>query len=172
MEQLLPQLTQYFSYLMIIMTVIFSLGVVLARSPIFAAMSLIGSLLSTAGIYILLAAPFVAVTQVLVYAGGILVLFIYILMLLGVKQSRWSRPKFIGLVLFFVFSLILSLLPSMQIIHRTGMSESLPQIAENFGSIEEFGRLLIREYAYCFELISVILVVAIAGVVYLTRKES
>jgi NADH-quinone oxidoreductase subunit J len=159
------------SWLMILLTIAFSLGVVFLRWPIMAAMSLIGSLLTSAVLFAMLAAPFIAVTQVLVYAGGILVLFIYILMLLGLKRAHLSKRQQITLTAFLVGLLGLTVIPLGLLMRGAFLSQPV-KLAPEFGSLASFGRLLMQSYAYAFELMSVILVAVIVGVVLLTRRES
>lgn len=165
------QLMTYFSWIVMAATVALSFIVVVAKWPIFGAISLIGSLLTAAILFVMLSAPFTAVTQILVYAGGILVLFIYILMLLGVKRSQWSRGQKFALFGLFFGSLIFTCVPLLAVLQPNVAASGFAAVADDFGSIEKFGKSLLAGYAYPFELMSVLLVAVIAGVVYLTRRD-
>ncbi len=167
-----PQLfLDILTYSAMSLTVVLSIVVVSARSPIFAALCLITSLLTAAVLFVLLKATFIAAAQVLIYAGGILVLFIYILMLLGVESSLWRRRQKIILVALFLLMFVAGLLP-LSLLFGPAADIMSTSVADDFGTIRGFGSLLLQQYAFAFEIISVVLVAVIVGVVYLTRKKS
>lgn len=150
--------------------VLFSLLVILLRNPITSALSLVASFFCVSGIFVLLHAPFLGVIQILIYAGAILVLFLYVLMLLNVKREKvreytYGRiAKFIGLIA----------LPVVLLISYTGFD--LPEfgngaVDSNFGSVSSVGLQLLGPYALLFELISLVLLAAILGVVVVTAKQ-
>jgi NADH-quinone oxidoreductase subunit J len=135
-------------------------------------LNLIINFITVAVFYILLEAPFIALTQIAVYAGAIMVLFLFVIMLLGAerlgggKPLPWQRPLavLLGVVLLFEAAYI--------IINRWG---SLPQIGEaeaGFGSPVAIGTTLFNFYVLPFEVISVLLLVAMIGAIVLTRRRS
>ena len=158
------------SWLLMTITVLASLAVVFSRSPIHAALSLIVSLLSVAGLYMQLSAYFLSVVQILIYAGGILVLFIYLLMLLGLLLRPMSRRRMLTyMVLFFTMMsmVFFSLIPSL----ASPQWRLFFDIPSHFGTIEGFAKALLQNYALAFELMALLLLAALVGVVYLTRRE-
>jgi NADH-quinone oxidoreductase subunit J len=124
--------------------------------------------------YLLLGAPFLAMVQVTVYAGAIMVLFLFVIMLLGAEQLRstqtitWQQP------LAFVLGAIL-LAETVYLFFTTGgQSTPLPPLAtlaSDFGSPTAIGELLFNQYLLPFEVTSVLLLVAMVGAIVLTKSE-
>lgn len=144
-----------------------SLGVVLAKSPLRGALLLIVSLCSMAMLFVLLDASFVAAMQILVYAGAIMVLFTFVIMLLnlqpgGGRTPYWSWSKTLGTLSgVYVFALIM---------RGAGLlSSSAGQPVD--GSVKNIGTLLLTQYLFGFEAISVLLLVAVVGAVVLGLKR-
>ena len=157
-----------------------AVGVVTRRNPIHSGISLLVTFFSFACIYILLNAQFIAVIQITIYAGAILVLELFVIMLLNLREPG---PKFIDLVTgskFGISALLVSgvfalqmaifwLLKSYKIPNIGGQYDS-GKIAEN-GAIKSLSEVLFNDYLYPFEVASVLLLVAIIGAVILTRRE-
>jgi NADH-quinone oxidoreductase subunit J len=141
------------------------------RSPLASALSLAATLLAVAGLYSLLQAPFLAIMQVFIYAGAILVLVIFVIMLLNLpdeahEQERIGRARgCFGIVLGAALFVILY-----RAIHSLEMeiSETVP---EGFGTIEAVGDALFTRYLYPFEIVSVLLLVAIIGAVLIAKRH-
>lgn len=145
-------------------------GVVMARNPVHAAMSLAAAFFLLAGVYVLLAAHLIAVLQVLVYAGAIMVLFLFVIMLLSLSDEelglpRWKIVKFLGaaggLGLLWVI---------IRAVQRLGRLEQ-PSVGDEFGTVRAVGRLLFTEYLLPFEATSVLLLVAIVGAVVVAKAR-
>jgi NADH-quinone oxidoreductase subunit J len=147
------------------------INLVVQTHPISSALSLIGVMISLAVLYLLLGAEFMAAAQMIVYAGAIMVLFIFTIMLLnaGAEQRKGKSVVakvlgvpaligFLGLVSF----LIQSLLPR---------SEEVKFGAFTGGTAQAIGKKLFTEYLLPFEVTSVLILVAILGAVVLARKE-
>jgi NADH-quinone oxidoreductase subunit J len=146
-----------------------AVNLLVQRHPINSALSLIVVMGSLAVLYLLLGAEFLAAIQVIVYAGAIMVLFVFVIMLLnaGVEErTRGSRVAILfgapGAVLL-VIAVIWSLL-------RRGSDEMLP-IGAMYGSPDGIGRLLFRDFLLPFEVTSVLILIAIMGAVVLARRE-
>ncbi len=161
----------YLFYIFSFITVSTVILMILQKNPISSAFCLIISFFSLAALYALLSAHFVAVLQILVYAGAVMVLFVFVIMLLNLKKNDYIRDKLnlgriiailIGLGLFAFFAIEFLLLP---LIH-------LPELAPEFGTAEQIGELMFTKYVIPFELIGVLLLVGIVGAVLLGRKES
>jgi NADH-quinone oxidoreductase subunit J len=148
------------------------------KSPVAAALWLVSTMFCLAAIYILLDAQFVGVMQVLVYAGAIMVVFLFVVMLLNlghpseIADARGKWPIIAG-------SLIgLALIAELMAIMRTGIATKFavpPGHAANelakYGAVGSVARPLFNEYLLAFELTSVLLLVAIAGAVVLGRRR-
>ena len=144
---------------------------VFARNPMYALLSLILTMFSIAGMYVLLNAQFLGIVQVIVYAGAIMVLFLYILMMLNLNKEDESRKqntlKFIG-----VFSagiLLVGMLGAFR-----GFNEEIlasPDIDYSVGLTKNLGRLLFNEYVVPFELASILILAGIVGAVLIGKKD-
>jgi NADH-quinone oxidoreductase subunit J len=149
-----------------------ALAVLLARNPIYAAMGLVLSFFAVAGIYVLLAAQMLAALQVIVYAGAIMVLFLFVIMLLSLgeadlgEERGWLRPAIGAVVAGVTGGLIVS-----TFVGRTW--ESLPAAVSEqpFGTVAQVGRLLFGPFILPFEATSILLLVAIVGAVVVAKAK-
>ncbi|MGI8609961.1 MAG: NADH-quinone oxidoreductase subunit J [Candidatus Dormibacteria bacterium] len=147
------------------------LGVVLNRRPLYAALSLVVNMLSLAVIFLLLSAQFLAVAQVIVYAGAVMVLFVFVIALLnpGADETLVHDRRQVGLVagLGVAFTIVAAIgfVGAAQVF---GGSAN-PGSGVTLGSIQSVGRALYTDFAYPFEATSLVLVVAAVGAVYLSR---
>jgi len=167
---------QFFFWLFSFLAIFTSLMVILQRNALSCAFFLILSFINLAGLYVLLDAHFLAIAQILVYAGAIMVLFLFVIMLLNMgadefkflilDHSQW--PAF-GVT-------FLSLGSFLWIIVRdrwagvAHLRSSMPEVGENYGNIDEIARLMFTQYLVPFELISLALLVATVGVVLLAKR--
>src|SRR3990167_10457734 len=138
-------------------------------NPVASALYLVFAFFGLAGLYVMLSAPFVAVLQVLVYAGAIMVLFIFVIMLLNIRKEELVYDKVTGrkiavilLALFFAGFLILNFV-------KIPVVPFAP-VEEGFGEVAPVGRLLFLKYLIPFELTSILLLVAIVGALVLGKK--
>ena len=159
---------QIIFYPMAAIIVLFSLLVVIHKSPIRSALFLLGTLFFMACIFALLSAHFVAVIQVLVYAGGIIVLILFAIMLLNLQKEKGefehiSLGKLISLALGGLLFFILA------IVFLTVYPENNNGLPANFGTIKEVGRLMITDYVFAFEAISLLVIASLVGAVVLVR---
>ena len=149
-----------------------ALGLLLSKSAIYAALNLIINFVTVAIFYLTLGGPFIALTQVTVYAGAIMVLFLFVIMLLGAEQlgvaSRlpWQRP------LAFVLGGILLFEAAYAILTRVTGPAVPNQIPATYGSPADIGELLFSVYLLPFEVISILLLAAMVGAIVLTRRGS
>jgi len=146
------------------------------RNPLYAALALLSSFLFLAGLMILLSAHLVAVMQVLVYAGAVLVLFVFVVMLLNLRKSDVQAPRItIWKVVGFAAVAVLATKTIVALVAATdGASQAnlaLEQY-EGFGGIRDVGSELMTRYLFPFELVSVLLLVAILGAVVVARRDS
>jgi NADH-quinone oxidoreductase subunit J len=152
-----------------------SVLVVGQRNPMYSVLLLIASFAALAGLYVLLGAPFVAVTQIIIYAGAIMVLFLFVVMLLNVptedpptgyhaRMLGGAGPRRFGAILSGV--LIVELFWAMRAIQATPMPAGA-----HTSSVHDIGVKLFRDYAFAFEATSVLILIAMVGAIVLARKE-
>ena len=163
-------------YVFASLSVLGALGVLFLRSPIHCALSLVGTFFCLGAIYVMLNAEFVAVIQVLVYAGAIMVLFLFVLMLLSSKDNekyvnKWSIGKLLaGLLSLWIFVQIASLFTSDEL--QLGPKGAYPiEIVEEIGSVALIGRLLFTDYILSFEIIAILLLIAVIGAVVIAKRR-
>ncbi|MBL0687195.1 MAG: NADH-quinone oxidoreductase subunit J [Sulfurospirillum sp.] len=151
--------------------IIGGLGMILFAQPIYSALSLIVCLVALGGVFALLSAPFLFMVQIILYAGAIITLVLFIIMFLNVKSDNLPNEPYkiptilVGGILLVPFNLL--------IIKGFSTLEDKPMhiIGEGFGSIKGFGMELFRNWLVPFELISILLLVALVGAVVYLRKE-
>ena len=139
-----------------------------SRNPVTSAMFLVLTIVSLAGLFVLLHAYFLAAVQVLVYAGAVMVLFLFVIMMLDLKAEERRKIKTFGIIggLISVGSILAIFLSSL-LNAPLGATES-PGLE---GGTAPLGKLLFTQYLLPFEIVSVLLLVAIVGVVLLSRKD-
>ena len=161
----------YLFYVFAAMAVLSALLVVanpFSRNPVTSAMFLVLTMASLAGLFVLLHAFFLAAVQILVYAGAVMVLFLFVIMLLDLKEEERRSIRFTGLVAGLVsigtiFAIFFTSLC------QSSVSESKSPVLE--GQTPELGRLLFERYLLPLEIVGVLLLVAMVGVVLLSKKE-
>ena len=140
----------------------------LSRNPVTSAMFLVLTIISMAGLFVLLHAFFLAAVQILVYAGAVIVLFLFVIMLLDLKAEALRRIKIYG-VLAGVVSVGAILAIFLKSLGATLFNtDSQPTIE---GGTAELGKLLFQSYVLPFEVVSVLLLVAMVGVILLSKKN-
>jgi len=148
-----------------------AISLVVQTHPISSALSLVGVMVSLAVLYLLLGAEFLAAAQIIVYAGAVMVLFVFVIMLLNAgtehKSSKSPMVKWFGIPLFAVFIGVMSF--SVQGM----MPKSAPVVFGSFtqGGPVEVGRALFTTYLLPFEVTSILILIAIIGAIVLARKE-
>lgn len=151
-----------------------ALLVILQRHAVYSALFLIIAMGALAGIYILLAAYFVWVIQVIVYAGAIMVLFLFVIMLLdiGREQAPWAPPDRGRIVAALLLTLVLLVELGMAVAQRLVPQASTgPVVAGEFGTTRLVGRLLFTDFLFPFEITSIILLVAMVGAMVLAKRR-
>ena len=148
-----------------------ALGMLFSRNAVYAALFLIVNFVTIAVFYLMLNAPFISISQVTVYAGAIMVLFLFVIMLLGAEQTGrteqrwWFQPValFLGVVL---------LIESGFIMFTQRTSFSLPgEVAASFGGPQTVGETLFTQYLLPFEVTSILLLTAMIGAIVLTHSD-
>ncbi|MGA2543529.1 MAG: NADH-quinone oxidoreductase subunit J [Verrucomicrobiota bacterium] len=140
-----------------------------SRSPVTSAMFLVLTIVSLAGLFVLLHAFFLAAVQVLVYAGAVIVLFLFVIMLLDLKEEERRRIKWVatGLAVLAVGAIAAVMVRTIQLAHPAG---TLATVRVE-GSADALGHLLFAGFALPFELVSLLLLVAMIGAILLSKKD-
>ena len=146
-----------------------AVGMLLSRNAIYAAMFLVANFLTVAFMYLSLGAPFIALAQVTVYAGSIMVLFLFVIMLLGGEKlpfrSELRRQWWIGGLLGIVFLIEIGIF----VVMRGNPGGIIPLSGLTFSTPGAIGQLLFSKYLLPFEITSVLLLAAVIGAIFLTR---
>jgi NADH-quinone oxidoreductase subunit J len=149
--------------------------VIILRNPVYCALSLVGTFFALSGIYLLLQAQFVAVVQVIVYAGAIMVLFLFVVMLLdlGHELPVWLQRDRLRLLIgagVVVLLLLELVIPVGSWTARAPHGPQTPELVGAVGNTQLVGRLLFTEFLVPFEITSIILLIAIIGAMVLARR--
>ena len=158
-------------------TVVASVLVVGQRNPMYSVVLLIVSFCALSGLYVLLGAPFVAAIQIIIYAGAIMVLFLFVVMLLNVPTEDpptgyharlfgGAGPRRVGAVLSLLF--VVQLAWALRQIQGAPLPS---RAAQPSSDVETIGLKLFTDYAFAFEATSVLILVAMVGAIVLAKKE-
>ncbi|MEW6146038.1 MAG: NADH-quinone oxidoreductase subunit J [Thermodesulfobacteriota bacterium] len=161
-------------YVFAALSVAGALLVITHKNPVSSAVSLVLTLFSTAVLFVLLLAHFVAAIQILVYAGAIMVLFLFTVMFLNLRPEALSfdaRNMAFKVSVFLVVILFTGYFASMGFNRAFSQSGAPAAPTEGFGTVEGVGRLLFTDYLLPFELTSVLIVAAIIGVVAIAKRR-
>ena len=140
-----------------------------SRSPVTSAMFLVLTIVSMAGLFVLLHAFFLAAVQIIVYAGAVIVLFLFVIMLLDLKEEQRRKIKLFGFVggLISVGAIVAISLKALKAA-KPGTDLPAPLLE---GGTNALGHLLFTQYVLPFEVVSVLLLVAMVGVILLSKKD-
>jgi len=150
------------------------------RNPMYSVLLLIVSFAALAGLYITLDAPFVAMAQMIIYAGAIMVLFLFVVMLLNAPQedgAEWDRthplrrPGFARIGIVLAVLLVAELGWALAKVVSLGSPVGGRADGAVISSVREMGRVLFTQYSFAFEATSVLILVAMVGAVVLARRE-
>jgi NADH-quinone oxidoreductase subunit J len=156
-------------FILAVIAVAAGVGVIAQRSAVRSALFLLVNFCCLAGLYILLNAQFVAIVQVIIYAGAIVVLFLFVVMLLGMEHAeetpdlrryQWIAAVLLGVLL--LAGVVWALIPA--------QAETVPALVRT-DNVRQIGQALLTRFTIPFELASVVLLVAIIGTVVLAKKR-
>jgi len=171
-----------FFYVFAAIAVVSTLLVIAQPNPIHSVLLLITSFMALAGLYVLLDAPFVAVTQIIVYAGAIMVLFLFVVMLLNVAREESvseaesasaggssGAARWFGALL--AVAMALELVWALNRTRGVGSGASVSGVARQAWSVADIGRVLFTHYAFAFEATSVLILIAMIGSISLAGRH-
>jgi NADH-quinone oxidoreductase subunit J len=170
-----PVATPFFFYFLSSIAIISAIVMIVKVNPVHSALALIVTLLACAGLYLMLYAPFMAGVQIVLYAGGILVMFLFVMMLVNIEhlyvEKMLNRQWIVGLAA----TAVLALLMLAALVRG---AHTLPQHIVNYSdqnNVQEIGLLLYGRntgyYMFPFEIASVLLLVAVVGAVVMAKRR-
>jgi NADH-quinone oxidoreductase subunit J len=149
-----------------------AIAMVSQRNPLYSAISLIGVFIALASLYVMLAAPFIAAVQVIVYAGAIMVLVIFVIMLLNVEEEEPRRKRLRFLVPVAIAMAAILIAETVFILYSVQTAaNSFPANASDVGLTHSIGEGLFTKYLLPFEITSILLLMAIVGAMSLARRS-
>ena len=157
------------------LAVVAAFNVILQRNPIYSAIGLIVVLCSLAALFLLLYAQFIAAIQIIVYAGAIMVLFVFVIMLLNVREeeSKTDRQKYLKWLAVPLFLALLGeVFAAIRIVDNTAPAIGKPSNAPaTYGTVESIANQMFTSYVLPFEAVSVLILMAIVGAILLAKRE-
>jgi len=165
-------MSPFLFWIFALMTLIFGAGVVINRNPVASALSLVVSFLGLAALFMSLDAFFVGIIQVLVYAGAVMVLFLFIIMLLNLQTEERRRINGLAAAGGIGVALILLVQICFVIGHFQAARQTFPPLARSTtDDVRNIGALLFSNYNLPFQIIGVLVLVATIGVVLLSKRQ-
>jgi len=144
------------------------LGMIISKNQAYNALFLIVAFASLGGLFGLLEAPFIAVVQIIIYAGAIMVLFIFVIMMINIRtgippeKKKWTLYLSLGLAVVLIIELIVAIKATFTLPVSTETLEAGPV---------SLGRLLFTKYLYPFEITSILIIAALVGAIVLVKKK-
>ena len=166
-----PVATTFFFYLLSGLTLLSGVFVIVRKNPVHSALALIFGLLAQAGLYLMLYAPFVAGVQIILYAGGIMVLFLFVIMLVNLERSQreeqFNKQWLVGLLAAIALGGVFI------VVYVKGKNLFPYRIAQpvETNNTQQIGVMLYGQYMFAFEIASLLLLVAIIGAVVMAKKR-
>src|SRR3984957_6982444 len=166
-----PVATTFFFYFLSALTVISGVLVITRKNPVHSALALIMSLLGQAALYLMLYAPFVAGVQIILYAGGIMVLFLFVIMLVNIDRAEKERAFNKQWVIGSIAALALGGLFISVYVKGKAIFPVNPRPGAEGQNTQAIGTMLYGQYMFPFEIASLLLLVAIIGAVVMAKKR-
>lgn len=156
-------------FLLSLIGIVSVIAMILSKNPAYSALFLIVTLVSTAGLFGLMQAPFIAIVQVIIYAGAIMVLFIFVIMMIDIKEGLPPEKKKRIRIPAAVVGIILAV--ELFIALKSALFTKAPLVQENIGNPAAIGEILFTKYLYPFEITSVLIIGAMVGAIVLVKKS-
>jgi len=162
-------MAHFLFFLLAIICIASVLGMIISKDQAYNALFLILAFVCMGGLFALLDAPFIAAVQIIIYAGAIMILFIFVVMMInlrkgiGPEKKKWTMYFAIVIAVVLIVELVLTV---------KGVLEPVSAVAsEQFGSPSDLGRLLFTKYLYPFEITSILIIAALVGAIVLVKKR-
>ena len=161
-------------YFLAAVTLFAAVRVIIARNPVHSVLFLVLAFVSSAGLWLLLEAEFLAIALVLVYVGAVMVLFLFVVMMLDINLAQMREGMLNYLPLGLTVALLMVLEMSLVLWARDSQLRNMPApppMGADYSNTKEIGRLLYTDYVYPFEIAAVILLVAIVAAIAITLRR-
>src|SRR5438067_2154844 len=166
-------MSPFLFWIFALMMLVFGAAVIINRNPVASALSLVVSFLALAALFISLNAYFIGIIQVLVYAGAIMVLFLFIIMLLDLRAEKIRKINWVASAGGVAVALALIIQIFAVVGKFTAAKQTFPPLARSTSDdVHRIGLLLFDNYNLPFQIIGVVILVATVGVIMLSRRES
>jgi NADH-quinone oxidoreductase subunit J len=163
-------ISQYLFYILSFVAIVCALMMVFSKNPVHSVLYLVATFFAIAGHYFLLNAQFLGVVHIIVYAGAIMVLFLYVIMMLNlnkeVEPAKSNIQKVVGVIAGGLMSIVL-----VASLRSTELKMQTAKTNMEIGIVKNLGQTLFNEYLLPFELASILLLAAMVGAVFLSKKE-
>lgn len=162
-------MAHFLFFLLAIISVASVLGMIISKDQAYNALFLIVAFVCMGGLFALLEAPFIAAVQIIIYAGAIMILFIFVVMMInlrkgvGPEKKRWTMYFAVVVALVLIVELILTVKGALEPVSSAAL--------EKLGSPTDLGRLLFTKYLYPFEITSILIIAAMVGAIVLVKKR-
>ena len=159
-----------FFYVFAVLAIVSALGMVLnVRNTVASALSLVVTMVSLAGIYVLMEAYIIAVFQIMVYGGAIVVLFLFVVMLLNLRTDSFGQPRLRSVKA--VGAVLAGILLAQLLGVTSGVLTAPPTVPEGYGGYRALGLALYTDYVLLVELTGLVLLAAIVGALILAKRD-
>jgi NADH-quinone oxidoreductase subunit J len=166
-------MSPFLFWIFALMMLIFGAAVVINRNPVASALSLVVSFLALAALFMSLDAYFIGIIQVLVYAGAIMVLFLFIIMLLDLRAEKLRKINWIASAGGLVVALVLMIQIFAVVGRFAGAEKTFPPLVRSTSDdVHRIGLSLFTNYNLPFQIIGIVILIATVGVVMLSRRET
>ncbi len=162
-------MAHFLFFLLAIICIASVLGMILSKDQAYNALFLIVAFVCMGGLFALLEAPFIAAVQIIIYAGAIMILFIFVVMMINLRKGvepekkRWTVYFAVVVALVLIVELILTVKGAIEPVSAAAL--------ESLGSPTDLGRLLFTKYLYPFEITSILIIAAMVGAIVLVKKR-
>ncbi len=162
-------MAHFLFFLLAIICIASVLGMIISKDQAYTALFLIVAFVCMGGLFGLLEAPFIAAVQIIIYAGAIMILFIFVVMMInlrkgvGPEKKKWTMYFAVVIAAVLVVELVLTLKGTLEPISSAAL--------ESLGSPTDLGRLLFTKYLYPFEITSILIIAALVGAIVLVKKR-
>lgn len=162
-------MANFLFFLLAIICIASVLGMVISKDQAYNALFLIVAFVCMGGLFGLLEAPFIAVVQIIIYAGAIMILFIFVVMMINLKKGvepekkKWTMYFAVVIAFVLIVELVLTVKGALEPVSSASL--------EKLGSPTDLGRLLFTKYLYPFEITSILIIAALVGAIVLVKKR-
>ena len=162
-------MAQFLFILLAIICIASVLGMIISKDQAYNVLFLIVAFVAMGGLYALLEAPFIAAVQIIIYAGAIMILFIFVVMMINLRKGmepekkKWIAYLAVAVAAVLIVELLLTIKGALEPVSSAAL--------EKLGSPTDLGRLLFTKYLYPFEITSILIIAALVGAIVLVKKR-